>query len=212
MALALIPSQASWMIRKIMAARRTLEQTQAIQLSSVSIKYIYQKLLGDNPKVAWKSLLFGNSARPKAKFTLWLQLHDRRQTTDRLQAWGLDIDQQCKLCQQQGETRDHLFVRCEFTQGVWKRIMTWLQWQWNPTTIWDTHLAWIILCAKGRSLNAQIFKMIYDEITYAIWMERNRKIFENTRRQCEDLAKEIVYICNVRASSLVKTKIQQLKI
>ncbi|KAK4729325.1 hypothetical protein R3W88_022313 [Solanum pinnatisectum] len=199
------------MIRKILAVREILEHTQAIQANSVNIKYIYQKLLGDNPKVSWKSLLFGSTARPKAKFILWLRLQDRLQTIDRLQAWGLDIDQQCKLCQQHEETRDHLFVQCAFVQEVWRRIMTLLQWQWNPTTIWNTHLAWAILCAKGRSLNAQIFKLAYAEITYAIWIERNRMIFENARHQCEEITKEIVYMCNIRATPQVKIKFQQLK-
>lgn len=95
-----IPLQASWMVRKIIAARSILEQTQTMQHTTITIKTIYQKLLGDNQRVSWKALVSDNKARPKAKITLWLQIQDRLQTTDKLHAWGMEIDQQCKLCQQ----------------------------------------------------------------------------------------------------------------
>ncbi|WMV19835.1 hypothetical protein MTR67_013220 [Solanum verrucosum] len=154
--------------------------------------------------------MFTNNERSRARFTMWLQLHNRLQTTDRLQAWGMDVDQSCKLCKQQLESRDHIYVQCLFTQQVWERIMNWLTWQWNSTTTWDDHLTWCIIRAKGKSLNAQIFKMVYAELVYGIWIERNRRIFENKGRQSEEIAKEIAFTCNVRAPLRIKAKLQQL--
>ncbi|KAH0686277.1 hypothetical protein KY289_017035 [Solanum tuberosum] len=205
-----IPAQESWMIRKIIATRNTLEHTQTMHLRTVSIKVIYQKLLGDNLRVNWKCLMFTNNARPRARFTMWLQLQNILQTTDRLQAWGMDMDQSCKLCKQQLESRDHIYVQCLFTQQVWERIMKWLTWQWNSTTTWDDHLTWCIIRAKGKSLNAQIFKMVYAELVNGIWIERKRRIFENKGRQSEEITKEIAFTYNVRAPLRIKAKLQQL--
>lgn len=46
-----IPSQASWMVRKSIAARSTLNQTQTEYQNSMCIKIIYQKLLGKSSRV-----------------------------------------------------------------------------------------------------------------------------------------------------------------
>lgn len=65
-----IPTQASWMMKKIIAARATMN---CIQLSNpVRSRTIYHNLLGENSRGLWKAPMFGNDARPKAKFTLWL--------------------------------------------------------------------------------------------------------------------------------------------
>lgn len=147
-----IPPQASWMVRKIIAARSILSNTQIDHQPSICIKTIYQKLLGDNARVTWRSLVFDNSARPKARFTMWLQLQNRLLTNDRLYVGNRRGS--TMLCQQHLETWDHLFVQCPFSQSVWRRIMKWLQWQWRPTKNWDNHLEWTIALSKGRSINA----------------------------------------------------------
>ncbi|XP_019261989.1 PREDICTED: NAC domain-containing protein 19-like [Nicotiana attenuata] len=41
--------------------------------------------------------------------------------------------------------------------------------------------------------------MIYAEHIHGIWRERNSRIFENTRRTTEQIAREIACVCNVRA-------------
>lgn len=70
---------------------------------------------------------------------------------------------------------------------------------------WDQHIAWVIYNARGKSQQAQIFKMVYAECVYALWMERNQRIFENKYQNWETIAKEIAYICHVRVSMRVKT-------
>ncbi|XP_015166576.1 uncharacterized protein [Solanum tuberosum] len=112
---ATIPKQASWMVKKILNARLTLEQTQK-QNDQVTIGNLYLSLLGNRPRVPWRCLIFANSARPKAIVTMWLQLQNKLPTSDRLASWGIDINQQCKLCQNELETRDHLFVCCELQE------------------------------------------------------------------------------------------------
>ncbi|KAK6791910.1 hypothetical protein RDI58_010991 [Solanum bulbocastanum] len=112
-----IPKQASCMVKKILNGRPTLEQTQK-QNDQVTIGSLYLCLLGNRPRVLWKCLIFANSARPKAIVTMWLQLQRKLPTNDRLASWGMHINQQCKLCQHDLETRDHLFVYCEFTRDA----------------------------------------------------------------------------------------------
>ena len=62
------------------------------------IKQIYLFLVGTQPRVGWKCLLSKNTATPKAFFILWLMLHRKLSTTDRLTKWGLDVPKICVLC------------------------------------------------------------------------------------------------------------------
>lgn len=80
-----IPNQASWMVKKILGTRDVVSHIQrdVIQKKSI-IRYIYNQLLGDHPKVEWRNLIFQNRAGPKAVFTLWLYCHGKLLTTDRL--------------------------------------------------------------------------------------------------------------------------------
>ncbi|XP_019241332.1 PREDICTED: uncharacterized protein LOC109221313 [Nicotiana attenuata] len=171
-----IPAQASWITRKILEAKEHLH------------------------------LIPINDARPKAVFTMWLQLQGRLATTDRLVKWGLAVDTTCILCQNQLETKDHLFAECEFTKAIWRKMQQWLQ--WLPAMTWNQHTKWAIQKAKGESQQAQIFRMVYAECIYAIWMERNHRIFEKKYRNWEAIAREVTYICHVRAAPRVKILLQ----
>lgn len=42
--------------------------------------------------------------------------------------------------------------------------------------------------------------MVYAESVYAIWMEKNQKIFEKKSKGCDQNAKEIAYSCCARAT------------
>ncbi|WMV43036.1 hypothetical protein MTR67_036421 [Solanum verrucosum] len=169
-----VPKQASWMVKKIFNARLILEQTQK-QNDLTTIGSLYLSLLGNRPRVPWKGLMFTNSARPKAIVTMWLQIQNKLPTSDRLASWGMDINQQCTLCQHDFETRDHLFVCCEFTRAIWRKLLTWIKWSEYTTDSWDTH-------------TAQFFKLMYTEYSHAVWIERNRRVFEGKSRSFEYIA------------------------
>ncbi|XP_019257736.1 PREDICTED: uncharacterized protein LOC109235947 [Nicotiana attenuata] len=128
-------------------------------------------------------------------------------TTDRLMRWGITVDITCSLCQAELETREHLFVECDYAKAIWRRLQKWLQWQQTPDE-WNQHVNWAIRSAKGKSQQAQIFKLVYAECVYAIWIERNNRVFEKKTRSWEAIVREIIYTCHVRADSRVKELLQ----
>nr|XP_009597535.1 uncharacterized protein LOC104093492 [Nicotiana tomentosiformis] len=71
---------------------------------------------------------------------------------------------------------------------------------------------WIIKQGKGKFNKASIFRMIYAEISYALWIERNTRTFEQRSRDNAVLAGEIAYICNIRVAARAKNHIQQFLI
>ncbi|XP_070013333.1 uncharacterized protein [Nicotiana sylvestris] len=117
-----------------------------------------------------------------------------------------------RLCQAQDESRDHLLAGFEYSKKIWEKTMQRLQQQSYKHTHWSHHLEWAIKSAKGRSSpQAQIFRMAYAECLYAIWMERNHRIFEKKSRNWEAVAREIAVICHVRAAPRVQTIMYSLQ-
>lgn len=105
--------------------------------------------------------MFNNDARPNTRFTLWLMLHSKLLTIDRLIKWGLGLDPTYSLCHNHQESRNHLFVECEFARMIWAKILDWAKGDPFQGSNWESHLQWAIKATKGRSQTAQIFKMIY---------------------------------------------------
>lgn len=140
---------------------------------------------------------------------MWLLLHGRLPTKDRLASQGLTVTPQCVMCQDQDESRENLFVKCPYTKELWEKVMNWVQRSHMSTTCQDQHLQWIIKQGKGKSKKASIFKMIYAEISHAIWIERNTRIFEQKYQGSDVLLREIAYICHVRVANRAKSYIQQ---
>ncbi|XP_019252881.1 PREDICTED: uncharacterized protein LOC109231695 [Nicotiana attenuata] len=161
-------------------------------------------LMGNNVKISWKTLRFGNNARPKAQFTVWLQMQGRLLTVDRIASWGVSVDHECKLYNSQSETRDHIFMECPYSVKVWEGVLKWMQVPCFRTTQWEQLENWIIQRAKGKSQKAQVFKMVHTEWVHALWIERNQRRFEKRSRRAEQLVREITYVCNVRAHTRIK--------
>lgn len=120
------------------------------------------------------------------------------------------MDKTCALCQQPEENRDHLFAACAFAQGLWNRILQLLQGQPLGSQSWEQHFQWILGNAKGKSRAVQLFKVIYAECVHSLWIKRNLNVFEHTNRSWDTLAKEISYVCNVRAPIRIRSRFQQL--
>ncbi|XP_059295381.1 uncharacterized protein LOC132048701 [Lycium ferocissimum] len=139
---------------------------------------------------------------------MWLTLHGRLLTSDRLIKWGLDVEPLCILCQQCHEDRSHLFVGCPFANQLWSRLFSWIQRQFSPAQTWGNHLTWVLQCGKGKSHRARIFRMVYAEGIHSIWIERNQRLFEKRSRDVASIAREIAYICNVRAGPGLSATIQ----
>ncbi|XP_019244307.1 PREDICTED: uncharacterized protein LOC109224177 [Nicotiana attenuata] len=207
-----IPHQASWMVKKILKAREGLKYVQPENLKNKSmIRNIYLKMVGELPKVTWKNIICGNEVRPKAVFITWLQQQDSLLTATRLVSWGIQVDNRCVMCKEVAETRDHLFAECSAGRRVWKKLMQWLQLTWVNMNNWSQMQQWIEHNTKGKTNKAKLVKMVFTEYVYAIWMERNNRLFAHKENTRESMAREIAYTCHVRANSTTKMMLQKYK-
>uniref|UniRef100_M1BIU6 Non-LTR reverse transcriptase n=1 Tax=Solanum tuberosum TaxID=4113 RepID=M1BIU6_SOLTU len=89
-------------------------------MEKYSITEVYGKMRGDIEKVEWRKLVWANYGAPKWTFILYIALHRRLSTKDRMEKWGIITDVTCPLCQQEDEDIDHLFFECNlYGTGCW---------------------------------------------------------------------------------------------
>lgn len=95
------PKHACWLVRKIFDAREWLEDATNVAgtwdkysvMGRFSIKKAYLAMLPKFPKPMWKKLALVTSLLPRHHFVMWLTLHKRLSTVDRLSRWGISLIQ-----------------------------------------------------------------------------------------------------------------------
>ncbi|XP_019267557.1 PREDICTED: uncharacterized protein LOC109244852 [Nicotiana attenuata] len=120
-----------------------------------------------------------NIARPKALFIVWLQQHDMLLTATKLKNWGIQVDTNYIMCKLVDESKDHLFAEYAIGIGrqVWSKLMNWLQIAWPAMSLWRHMQHWIEQHTQGKTNHGRLVKLVYAEFVYAIWIERNNRIF-----------------------------------
>lgn len=123
-------TQASWMVKKTLQAHKYLEgagwpEATVTQMEKFSIKQVCQLLRGEYQKVTWRKLQCDNIACPKWIFILYLTLHVRLLTKERLLSWANVGNIMCVLCDDGIENIEHLFFSCPYSGQVWKKVLRW---------------------------------------------------------------------------------------
>ncbi|KAK4737621.1 hypothetical protein R3W88_001318 [Solanum pinnatisectum] len=152
-----------------------------------------------------------NTARPKAYFTMWLMLYKKLATVGRLAKWGVEVSKTCVLCLNKEMTIEHLIVQCQYARYLWERLVTWTQQHSVTPANWDQFIQWSIQHGKGKARATQIFKIIFVECVYGVWIERNNTIFKKKRQTTVSVAKEITYVTIARALSRIKNVLTAFK-
>jgi hypothetical protein len=74
-----VPAQASWVIKKIFGAAKTISSVNdsVFQQANFAIKRMYNALGGEFAKVGWRKMICNNPTHPKCLFVTWLIIHAR---------------------------------------------------------------------------------------------------------------------------------------
>ena len=98
----------------------------------------------------------------------------------------MDVNGLCRLCQNERESRDHLFFYCNYSKNIWEKT---LQLSGLRRTIgsWDEELKWVSVKLKGKALISVVLRTAWKAIIYYIWRERNRRIHGQTPESASKL-------------------------
>jgi hypothetical protein len=116
----------------------------------------------------WWPLVWHSLAIPKQAFILWLAIHNRLTTGDRLLAWGFKGDVNCGFCKARTESRNHIFFSCGFSSRVWKTCLQRCS-LLNCYTSWSEMIDEGCRTLKGKSLMGTICRLILSSAVYWLW-------------------------------------------
>ncbi|XP_020243151.1 uncharacterized protein LOC109821371 [Asparagus officinalis] len=161
--------------------------------SKVHLSSIYNVLIHQNAQAPWYKTVWDGWHYPKHSFILWLAIHQRLLTQERLCRMRMLDTNTCVLCShQQPETCKHLFFECDYSVNIWNRVMDWLNYKWR-SCIWDNVVDWYTLRLKGEGFMKKLKRMALSTSVYAIWQERNQRIFQSIARGPEIVLRSVKF-------------------
>ncbi|XP_021854487.2 uncharacterized protein [Spinacia oleracea] len=197
-----IPSQASWLVRKILSVRDYLlsfaDGIDVLSDASFSVKNVYSVLRGDVQKVEWRKLTCNNPAPPKCIFIVWLDALNKMVTCDRLIKIGIACEPICCLCEKASENVCHLFFECEYSASVWSCVLQWFGVNRRPRN-WEEEMQFIVTQFKSNSVKHQMYRMMVSVVVYLLWRERNQRKFKLVKSNSETIVKEAQYMIYSRS-------------
>lgn len=105
-----------------------------------------------------RKLLWFRNHVPRFSFITWIVMLNKLPTTDRLNAWGMNVNGTCVLCGVHQESRNHLFFECKYVSVIWregvKRTFTLL-----ATTKWDEIFEFLKQHVNYRDLRRQVLRL-----------------------------------------------------
>lgn len=125
----------------------------------------------------WAPSVWFKGAVPRQSFTHWVAQYDRLPTRERLASWGLQVPLCCCLCNTMIENRDHLFLRCTWSEELWNMVLRRLGIRQLAFHTWTAFSEWLKLRIPRCS---RLLKCLVSQATiYNIWVSRNRRLHDN---------------------------------
>lgn len=107
---------------------------------------------------------------------LWLALHNKLLTKDKLYARRITDSDVLVLCNQAREDVSHLFFNCGFSNDVWVRALKFVNIQRSPYD-WHREISWFLRKASGKTLLAKMRRTVLSSNVYLIWRAQNLQVF-----------------------------------
>lgn len=147
-----IPLDILWMLRNIMHMRNHLSHIGGWAVVMANVRFqmskAYQTFFIQRDTVEWRGLICGNVASPRSKFIVWMMADHKLPTMDRLFKQGMISGKICKLCNQQEETHDHLFLSYNWTVSLKKFVLD--RFELPQASELKTHYCQMGLICRGK--------------------------------------------------------------
>ncbi|GJV97129.1 zinc finger, CCHC-type containing protein [Tanacetum coccineum] len=157
-------------------------------------------------EIPWYSTVWFPHCIPRHAFHLWLLMRRSLRTQDKLRPWdvGPTTDLavlRCSLCGVQMDSHEHIFFECGYSSKVGSLIRN-LAGMENVPPILEDIVAWFHPMAAKRSFINVVGKLLFAAASYYIWLERNNRLFKNTRRSPEELRDLIMVVVRLKLVTL----------
>ncbi|KAF8115627.1 hypothetical protein N665_0025s0095 [Sinapis alba] len=143
-------------------------------LNDFSTKITWEALRNRAPDQDWAPLIWFKGSIPSHAFKMWLAHLNRLPTRNRLVAWGVIDDDSCCICNHYRESRDHVFLRCHYSEEVWTMVL--IRLGYSPTLFhtWTAFMEWL---AMKHNFCPPTLKLLTVQATICkLWWERNNRL------------------------------------
>ncbi|KAJ4749319.1 RNA-directed DNA polymerase (reverse transcriptase)-related family protein [Rhynchospora pubera] len=152
-----------------------------------TVKSAYSTLVSAGKIEFQATLIWSTKLPPSIRLFIFLLFQDRILTQEALVKRNIEVQPGCSLCDSTSlETATHIFCLCPYTQELWNRMSSLF-----PSFVFlgHTDLRQLILDAVGSvPINGVNHKAIVSlTVLWAIWLERNNRIFRGAARSTEAL-------------------------
>ncbi|GKB07076.1 putative reverse transcriptase domain, reverse transcriptase zinc-binding domain protein [Tanacetum coccineum] len=170
------------------------------------VKCAWEALRPRGLEIPWYSTVWFPHCILRHAFHLWLLMRKSLRTQDKLRPWdvGPTTDLavlRCSLCGVQMDSHEHIFFECGYSSKVWSLIRN-LAGMENVPPILEDIVAWFHPMAAKRSFINVVGKLLFAAASYYIWLERNNRLFKNTRRSPEELRDLIMVVVRLKLVTL----------
>ncbi|XP_062094337.1 uncharacterized protein LOC133800396 [Humulus lupulus] len=204
------PINSSWYWRKIDEVKgklRSLIERLHVHKEDYHISKGYVYIHSPLDKVYWGKEVWGRLNTPKHSFILWLAIHNRLNTKDRLKRHGVIDQSDCLFCGEAEESCEHLFFNCHFSLNCYQQILQWLNWRTKLTTLKKV-IRWIER-ASSSSFQKLVFSAVIAALLYNIWKARNDTLWLGKSMQPELIVHNTKVSVKNRISYSLPKKISQ---
>lgn len=119
---------------------------------------------------------------------------DRLSTCDRVLRWNPAIDPVCVLCNQEVETRNHLFFSCTYSSSIWRKLIGGLLCT-GYTERWEDIVELMLVKSYDR-VKLFLLRYFFQAAAHSIWRERNSR--RHGRKQLPHVMLEKIIDKNVK--------------
>lgn len=143
-------------------------------LTSFSAAQTWNSIRNHGDKKEWEEAIWFSGHIPSQAFHMWVAQWNRLPTRNRLARWSPVPDKSCLLCGTHDEDRDHLFLRCSFSEQIWKQVTRRLGYRPFLFHTWTALLDWLHL--KDRTSSLTLRRLAVHTTVSKLWFERNNRL------------------------------------
>ncbi|XP_021733059.1 uncharacterized protein LOC110699855 [Chenopodium quinoa] len=158
----------------------------------------YTWLQGSLQRVNWTQWIWNIFNIPKHAFIVWLAVHNRLRTRDKLLQFCLCDSDLCLLSGVVPESNSHLFFYCNYSQWCLKSLCSWLGFESGHFSIATAWKHWKRRCTDIVEKKTTLATLT--TVPYHIWMARNEAYWNGVvihpRVLCKKVRLEIMDKCH----------------
>ncbi|KAF8091928.1 LOW QUALITY PROTEIN: hypothetical protein N665_0432s0030 [Sinapis alba] len=110
-------------------------------------------------------------------FLMWVAYLDRLPTRVRITSWGMQIEKACCICNHLDENRDHLFLRCTFSEQIWKFVI--YRFSYIRFLFYTSPAPFGWLQFKDNICLVTLKYIDVQAVIYSLWAERSSILLSN---------------------------------